>query len=201
RALARRARLRRWATGRSGAGVGAPLVAAVLLSVGLVALLPVVLRPDLADDPGPRPLASTTASPGAVGGLLPDVGLTSPAGPLRARDTGRPGVVVLVPARCGCDPAVDEAVSQSREYTRNVRLVADGREPGAGDEADRLRREVARGLALSATDPGGALAGAYAAQGVTVLVLGADGVVQDVLRDVRPGQRLEARLSVLRRSA
>lgn len=197
RAQARRDRLRRLALGRSGVGVGAPLVLAVLVAVGMVAALPVLLRPELALDPGPEPLASPTVPPGQVGGLLPDVALRAPQGTLPARSSARPGVLVLVPARCGCDDAVEQAVVQSREFTRNVRLVVDGREDGAVDEAVRLRREPARGLASSATDPAGALATAYGARGLTVVAVAADGVVLDVLRDVRAGQRLEARLSVL----
>ncbi|MCU1691712.1 MAG: hypothetical protein JWM64_803, partial [Frankiales bacterium] len=50
---------------------------------------------------------------------------------------------------------------------------------------------------VSATDPGGALATAYGARGLTVLAVAADGVVLDVVRDVVAGQRLEARLSAL----
>ncbi len=198
-AQARRDRLVRWASGRTGSGVGAPLVAAVLLSVALVALLPVLLRPDLGEDLRPRPLASPETAPGAVGGLLPDVALTTPAGTLRARAVGRPGVLVLVPPSCACDPTVDSAVAQAREYTRNVRLVTDGSAPGALEEAARLQRTATRGLALVAADPDGALARAYAVRGVTALVLGADGVVLDVVRDIDAGQRLERRLSVLRR--
>ena len=197
RAQARRDRMRRLALGRTGAGVGAPLVAAVLLVVALFAALPVVFRPALQGGAEPRPLADPTAAPGTVGGLLPDVGLRTPAGPLPARSTARPGVVVLVPVACGCDDAVEQAVVQAREFTRNVRIVTDGRTEGAAREADRLRQEVARGLARSATDPAGALATAYGARGVTVLALAADGVVLDVLRDVRADQRLAARLSVL----
>ena len=197
RALARRDRLRRLAQGRTGNGIGAPLVLAVLLLVGGVAALPVVLRPHLPADAPSRPLAAPAARPGAVGGLLPETTLDTPAGPLPARDSTRPGVLVLVPSACGCDELVDGAVAQAREFTRNIRLVTDGREPGAGREADRLRRAVAGGVARSGTDPGGVLASAYDARGVTLLAVGQDGVVLDVLRDVQPQERLESRLMVL----
>lgn len=197
RASARRDRLRRLAAGRTGVGVGAPLVLLVLLLVGGVAALPVVLRPDLSADAPPRPLATPAVPPGEVGGLLPETVLDTPAGPLAARGSARPGVLVLVPTGCRCDELVDGAVAQAREFTRNVRLVIDGREPGADEEAVRLRRAVAGGATRSGTDPSGALAQAYGARGVTLLAVGQDGVVLDVLRDVRPGQRLEARLMVL----
>jgi hypothetical protein len=199
RAQARGARLRRMVAGRTGAGVGTPVVAAVLLVVGLFAALPVVLRPGLDEDPDPRPLAAPTVAVGQVGGLLPGTVLRTPAGELRVRDVARPGVLVLVPTACGCDPAVLEALLQSREFTHNVRVVTDGREPGAAAESVRLQHDVGRGLVASAVDPRGTLATAYPARGVTVLPVAADGVVLDVVADVRQGQRLEARLSVLRR--
>lgn len=197
RAHARRARVQRLATGRTGAGVGAPLVLLVLLLVGCVAALPVVLRPDLPADAPPRPLAAPVVPPGEVGGLLPETVLDTPAGPLPARESVRPGVLVLVPAACGCDPLVAGAVAQAREFTRNVRLVVAGREPGARTESLRLRRVASGGAARTGTDPTGALAGAYDARGVTLLAVGQDGVVLDVLRDVQPQERLEARLMVL----
>lgn len=198
RALARSRRVRRLLRGRSGAGLGGPVVAAALLVVALVATLPVLLRPALDADPRARPLAAPSVPPGRVGGLLPDVTLETPVGDLAARDVARPGVLELVPTRCGCDAAVREAVDQAREYTRNIRLVTDGRVAGAAQEADRLRVDVSRGLARSAQDPLGALATAFRARGVTLVLLRADGVVLDVLPDVQPGERLEQRLTVLR---
>ena len=190
-------RLRRLATGRSGTGVGAPLVLLVLLLVGGVAALPVVLRPALPADAPPQALAAPAVPPGEVGGLLPATVLQTPAGPLPARDSARPGVLVLVPADCACDQRVAGAVAQAREFTRNVRLVVDGTGPGARTESLRLRRVTSGGAARTATDPSGELAGAYGAAGVTVLAVGRDGVVLDVLADVQEGQRLEARLMVL----
>ncbi len=197
RALARRSRLVRMVRGRSGTGVGTPVVAGVLLTVGLFAALPVVLRPDLDGSTGPRPLARPTASPGTLGGLLPDVALTTPGGTRSARSTARPGVLLLVPVTCGCDVVVGQAVAQAREFTRNVRLVLDGRVAGAEAEAARVRREATGGIAVSATDPTGALAAAYAASGLTAVVVAADGVVVDVVRGVVQDQRLEPRFRPL----
>jgi hypothetical protein len=199
RARARRSRLLGLVTRGPGSRVGVPagLVVAALTVVALFAALPVLLRPAGVVEPPRRPLAAPAVAPGQVGGLLPDVPLRAGERTLPVRSAVRAGVLVLVPPACGCDELVHDVVAQALEFTRNVRLVVDGRVPGAEREAVRLRAQAVRGLARSAVDPTGALVRAYAPHGVTVLPVAGNGVVLHVLRDVRPEQRLEAQIDDL----
>ncbi len=201
RAQARRARWSRFVvTGRyRRTGLSGALVLGVLLLVAVPATLLSLLTPRLSTQQQAAPLARPTVPPGQVGGLLPEVELSVRTGTLAARRAARPGVLLLVPPGCGCDRLVGEAMAQALEFVRSARVVVDGSQ-GVGlasREAERLRLGPARGLVSAAVDPAGALARAYDARGLTLLAVAADGVVVDVLRDVRQGDRTESRLSVL----
>lgn len=193
RRLARLLLTRRWRR----FGLSGPLLVAVLLVVALYGLLLTALHPRGPVTPAARPLASPDLPPGAVGGLLPDVRLQLHLGSVLARQTGRPEVLALVPPDCGCVATLRDVIDQAISFTRNLRLIGDGRSAGARSEVEQLRTTATQGLARTAVDPSGALFSAYDAQGVTLLLVGADGVVLDVLRDVGPHQRLEARLERL----
>lgn len=200
RAASRQARAARMLSTRryQRYGLSGPLVALVLLLVAGFGALLTLLGPIRAAGPAPRPLASAGTSPvGSVGGLVPDVSLELGTGaPVEARRV-RPAVVVLVPAGCAdCGDAVRDAVRQAAEFRLRSLLVVPGPLTTAETARfDALVREAASGLAIPATDPTGALARAYSPSGVTVVVVAADGVVAQVARDVRAGQRFDTVLA------
>lgn len=199
----RRAARRRQRAGRllgtRSRPVSGRLVVLALAVVAVFASLPVLLRPGTSDPPLARPLASPAVAPGQVGGLLPVAALSTPGGDTTTRELPRPGALVLGPVPCDatCEAVVGEVVTELRQVTRNLRLLTPGTADRDGRAANALRVGPARGLATSGVDVDGVLAPAYAAVGVTVLTIGPDGVVLDVVRDVRPGRRLDAEVGRL----
>ncbi len=141
----------------------------------------------------PRP-----AAPGSVGGCCPTPGCSRPAGPLAARDTARPGVLVLVPDRCGCDPAVEQA--------RRAGPGVHPQRPPRHRRAGRGRRRRGRPAAPAGRPrPGPVAPPTRAASSPTPTRRGGDGRGPRARRGRAAtccatsgdGQRLEARLSVL----
>jgi hypothetical protein len=128
------------------------------------------------------PLATPTYAPGVRGGLLPDTVLSSApeggGGTARSALALRPAIVALVPIPCGCAGVVKELAAQARTVGVSLDVVA----PGSRDaEVSALPGQIS-GL-HTWYDAGGALASAYGAHGVTVLVVDPDGVVSFVSRD------------------
>lgn len=200
RAARRRGRLGRLlGAGRPARPVSGRLVVAVLAVVALFATLPVLLQPRFSERAPPRPLASPSASPGTVGGLLPDAALLTPAGATTTRALARPGALVLAPVPCeaACRQVLSDVVGQLLQATRDVRLLTPGPADPGGRLATELRGGPARGLITSGVDVQGVLAPAYGAVGLTVLTVAADGVVLDVVRDVAVGRRLDAEVGRL----
>lgn len=178
-------------------GLSGPLVLAVLVVVGGFGALMTLLRPNFPDRPAARPLASPSVAPGQVGGLLPEGPVTTPAGRTDVRALARPGVLLLVPTPCGCDPLLSGVVNQVLQVNRNVRLLSTGAQDPDGRGVTALRVGPARGLPTSGVDEQGVLTRAYDARGVTALFVAPDGVLVDVVRDVQPGQRLDAQVGRL----
>ena len=142
----------------------------------------------------PAPLRSAplaphpAAAPGAVDGLLPDVTVRSTADERTAIRDLRPALVALVPMSCGCAAVLGQLASQAFEVRMRLLAVA----PAARDaEVAALSGRVHRGEVVPLFDDSGALATAYAATGLTVLVVRADGTVGYIGRDVVSGVRLE----------
>ena len=181
-------------------GLSALLVGGVLAVVAVFGALLVVLRPSFPERAPARPLASPTVPAGQVGGLLPDGPVLTPGRRTTVRELARPAVLVLVPIPCGCDEAVSSVVDQALQVTRTVRLLSTGRQDPTGVRVAALRTGPARGLALSGVDEQGVLATSFGSTGLTVLLVGGDGVVVDAVRDVRAGQRLDAALGRLQAS-
>lgn len=181
-------------------GLSGPLVVAVLLLVGGFGAMVTLLRPSFPSQPHSRPLAAPAAAVGQRGGLLPDGPVTTPAGPSTVRALGRPAVLVLVPVPCGCDDVIGQVVDQALQVTRAVRLLSTGAQDPDGAAVSTLRSRPARGIATSGVDERGVLAGTFAASGVTLLFVAPDGVVLDVVRDVRDGRRLDAEVGRLQAS-
>jgi len=195
RALRRKQRLTTLLTSRRG--LSATLVLGVLAVVSIFGAMLVVLHPSFPTRLPTRPLADPTVPSGQVGGLLPDGPVLTPAGSTTVRQLSRPGVLVLVPAPCGCDAVVSSVVDQAIQVTRAVRLLSAGAQDPQGEQAAALRTGPARGLATSGVDQQAVVAEAVAARGVTVVLVAGNGVVIDVVRDVQATQRLDAPLGRL----
>lgn len=211
RVARRRGRLRRLLLTRRWErfGLSGPVLVLCLLVTALVGALASVLGPrpptppPAARPPAPVPAVDVPAGAAAgdvpaverrgaiVGRRLPDTALAADVRPLTALAV-RPAMVLLVPPRCGCGGAVDELYRQAREFRVEVWLVAAGGPDAAGTAATRRQladldaRETAGG-ARWAVDPDGALFRALRARGLTLVLVGPDGVVEALARDVGPG--------------
>ncbi len=183
------------------AGLPGALLVALLVVVGaLGALLPIFgARPRMLPQRAPAPLASAAVAVGAVGGLLPDLVLTGPNGPVAVRDL-RPGVLVLLPFPCRCGSAIADLVGQTHETNPlPTFLVA----PRLGDdELGGLTTDPTAGgrRAVALTDPTGSLAAGFRARPAdpaapTLLLIGADGRLLRPPRSLHAGDRLETWLS------
>jgi hypothetical protein len=183
-------------------GVAAPIIAGALL----IALVSGTLITVLGPDPTPRatggPVADRpSARPGQIGGVLPEAQVSVPGHRKRLIDL-RPAVLMIVPPGCRCEATVDEVSKQTEEYRIGLYLIADRRNPGVPlqqsvKETRKLAGAARHAVAIVAQDDGAVLATTYHAIGLTAVFVHTDGVVDDVLRDLRPGQRLEKRLERL----
>jgi hypothetical protein len=183
-------------------GLSGPLVVAVLVLVALLGAMVTVLGPSHPDRPASAPLApgGAATAQGAAGGegsLLPDLELRTATSTRSLRDA-RPAVLALVPAGCDCQAAVDAAFAQAAEFRLRMWLLAP---PGGLLDVRRLSADVGNGSATPVEDTGGTLRGAYAARGLTLLLVHADGVVRRVVRDATAAVRLEGDLTTLDQAA
>ncbi|MDQ1748487.1 MAG: hypothetical protein QOD07_2750 [Frankiaceae bacterium] len=183
---ARRARRWGWLTGsRAWQRWSFPIgMAAGALSLALLmfVLLAFESAPGKPARLAATPLASPSYAPGTRYGLLPDTPLASApqgtTGSARSALSLRPALVALVPIPCRCGDVVAALAKQARIVGVRLDVVA----PGSRDaEVSALPGQV-RGV-TPWYDGTGALAAAYGAHGVTVLVVDPDGVVSFVRRD------------------
>ncbi|MHB8340915.1 MAG: hypothetical protein ACYDB7_07030 [Mycobacteriales bacterium] len=184
--------LTRWLRehGLSGAAGVAALVV-VALCGGLLTLLGPGGTQPLTP---PVPLASPTVPAGSIGGLLPVAMLRTHGRPLASRDLPRPALLVLLPPQCQCGPAVQQIANQAAELAVTLVFVSSGTDESLADQYTTASPDYA----LPAVDPAGVLAATYRAGGqITLVFVRTDGVVTDVLRGFRPGERLETRLDVV----
>jgi len=183
---ARRARRWSWLTGsRTWQRWSFPL-GMVAGALSLAALMFVLLAVESAPGHPARlsaaPLATPTYAPGERGGLLPDTVLSSaPAGAIGTTQSAlamRPAVVALLPLPCDCPDVVEALAKQAGNVGVTLAVVA----PSSRDaEVSALPGRIT-GI-KTWYDETGALAAAYDAHGVTVLVVDPDGVVSFVQRD------------------
>lgn len=123
----RRSRLERVFSipGRRRYGLSGACIALSVLIAGIFASL-IVLLPTDPSSPRAQQLARPTISPGAVGGLLPDLRLaTSTGSTVRTRDL-RPAVVLVLPEGCACDSLIDQIVLDTTTGRIAVLVVAEG---------------------------------------------------------------------------
>jgi len=184
----RRARMRRLVRPLTRYGVAAPIIALALL----VAVVSGVLLTTL----GPRPVPTSTnppasagniplapsASPGTIGGPLPDGDITYGGVTHKIRDDLQ-GIIVLVPATCACDQTIKALALRAQPYDLKWFIVG----AGTPDQAQlkRLTTEAAPG-AIAAVDPKSVLAGTYRASGLTLLLVHTDRIVREALPGLTP---------------
>lgn len=210
----RRRRVRRLVRPVTRFGVAIPIIAGALL----VALLSGVLMTAFGPRPVPRPTTAQlaprpSASPGEIGGLLPDREVALVAGgrtPTRLRNL-RPGVIGIVPAAYECESVVAELATRTRQYKLNFWLVADPRPSGDREPTPLKELKACAGTAHGGTplileDREGVLAAAYApapgtsgptGTGLTAVFVQPDGVVTEIVRAPRPGAELTGRVESL----
>jgi hypothetical protein len=180
----RRARQRRLAV-----TAGILLVSMVVVAVS-GAIGAWIVGPHAAPPPA-APLATTNPEPGHVGGLLPQTTLADGATPISSRSL-RPAVIALVPPSCSeCSDLLQSLSAQVEPF--GVSLVAVGATSQA-DELDSYLTELGTTRLSALTDPQGALRDAYAADGTTLLLVRADGVVTEVMSSPAPDVHLERSL-------
>lgn len=172
-------------TGRRWAGRVGLLVPVMAVAAALSLLLSLTSGPGEARTPA-APLASPAVADGAVGGLLPDVLLASRVGPVSTRML-RPAVLMLLPATCDCQSTVSAVSAAAATHRLRVWLLSDSADLAAS------RQLASAASAAVGVDPGdiAVLSGAiapfqrdYQMSGVTLVLVRADGVVTEVLRNV-----------------
>jgi hypothetical protein len=190
RSAERRRRLERLTGTRAWRRTAVPLavVTGALALAGIVFAVLTVGQPRQAGGPSAAPIATAPgAALGQLGGLLPDVTLSTSTGPVSVRDL-RPALVALVPARCQCTALIAELAGQADEARVQLVVVA----PMAQDaEVAALAGQLHVGHVVAAFDAAGAMASTYTADGVTVLVVARDATVSYVQTAVSHGVRLE----------
>src|SRR5688572_22514761 len=163
-------------------GVSGPAVVVALLVVGIIATVFAVLGPTRSGRLGPEPLA--TEDPDLV---APATLVTSRGRRVVVSDL-RPAVVALLPPNCDCASALRDVADQARSYGLGVAVVIEEAE-------DRPPSVPPFTITLEQVE--GDLFAAYDARGLTLLLLAADGTVQQVLTDVEAGERLSSDLQPL----
>ena len=174
---------------------GAQAVMVVLVLIGVVAVgigLVVAAPVGLPINSGARPLATSAVSPGTVDALLPDVTVRIGQQDRPVRSL-RPAVLALLTSPCGCGEVLHEVADEAGQYGVPLVLVSPAKNP----EIPALLQAIRATRAYPAVDPSSVLARAYAARGLTVLLVRADGVVTTVERQLHSGQRFGAALSDL----
>ena len=160
-------------------------------ALALAAVVVVLLAVDTAGHTGrrgPVPLAQPTVPVGSVGGLLPTSLVTTTDGQSVPAQSLRPALLVLLPSHCACPDLLDALAAQAAEV--QVQLVVVGpRSPDA--EVAALPGQLHHGRVVAAYDDTGGIATTYAAKGVTALIVGRDGVVTYLQRDLTTRTRLE----------
>lgn len=182
--------------GLGGSLLVGPVVALTLLVIaGLVALLPATGAGPIRRAPTPARLATPASPPGSVGGLLPDVGLESPAGTIAARSL-RPAVLMLAPDGCDCPGLVHDLVGQVEEYPGLTAVLVGSADPTTRRLA--LQRDGGDGRLPALTDRTSALARTYhggpPGSVPTVLFVAPDGVLTSPPLAFSSGTRIEAEL-------
>jgi hypothetical protein len=186
----RRRELYRWLTRRPGA-TPLTLVIAALALVAIVTTLLTVMGPTTGGTgPSKVQLASTSATPGHIGGLLPSVGVATKDGTPISSLSLRPGAVALLPEQCDCDSQItglDEAANTAEHSPLFV--VAPSAYPSPA--ADTLQGQLRAAVLYDRT---AALRAGVGAMGLTVILVGRDGRIYDIRKNVTSARGVSAEL-------
>ena len=140
------------------------------------------------------PLASVAPDPGEVGGLLPATTLSGGGDPVPSRSL-RPAVVALLPDSCeSCAELIREVRRQASEFGLPVSLVGPPVQTG---QLTALEQELGSYRLDVLTDPQDAFQSAYGHTVPTLIMVGDNGVVADVVRNPTSTVRLESVLAGL----
>jgi hypothetical protein len=147
--------------------------------------------PVLSRSAGPAP-KSPSATSAAGRGLLPDgtVMVGGKSTPVRGLVRA---VLVLVPARCHCDTALQELTAQAARARVGVYFVGTA---NAMTDVTQLARTDGRGTAVAIKDAENVLGSAYHPAGLTIVLVRADASTT-VQRNLNPGFQLEDQLRSL----
>ena len=186
--------------------ISAPLVVLVLIAVAMLAATLAF--------PGSSParriippvqllLAAPTASPGSVGGLLPNVALEVGSTGTTTAQALRPAVIAFAPTQCGCTAALAHLADQAVAYGLTVYLIGAAVQQAelailvtesarAGvqvlvDESSTLAATVARSASHSSTP-----------DNLTVVGVHADGVIETIVSDFSRTTSLDSVLASLK---
>lgn len=180
----------RW---RFAARVG-PMMIGALLLVAFLASLATTVRPATTPTQSPLPLATTRVPAGQVGGLLPRAIVAVDGATMSSRDL-RPAVLVLVPAT-GADPdLLDSLHMQAQAYGMKMGLVGP-------PEREALLQGTSDGIGAGTTpvviDRASAIADSLQLPpdaDTTIVVVGRDGRIHEVVESPPPGIQLQPVLS------
>jgi hypothetical protein len=190
----RRERWRRLVSPFTRYGLATPIIAAAVLIAVISGTLLTVFGPHAAprSTGGPTP-QRPSARPGQIGGSLPDAQVTV-GGRQAALIDQRPAVIVIVPAKCGCDAAVSALARKANTYRISSFVVA-----GPGTAGGELRQIAKKSTARVLEDTAEILVAAYRPTGLTAVLVHTDGIVSWVQRDLRADQGLDRRIERLQR--
>jgi hypothetical protein len=169
------------------------LVLAALTLVALVtALLTVMGAPRSGTSPSAARLATPRAAPGARGGLLPAVTLGTRDGAEISAQTLRPGAVALLPDQCDCDRLVTslDAAADSVQHMP-LFVVAPSAYPSSAADTLQGRLRAANNIWY---DAHAGLRAGVKASGLTLVLVGRDGRIYDIKRNVTSTQGMTAEL-------
>jgi hypothetical protein len=199
RTLRRRARARRLAGPMSRRGLLIPLIASCLaLTLLSGTLLTLIAGHHAAAPVKTSATASQTPSPTSLGEPLPNAKVTVDGKVVGLR-TLVPAVLAWVPQACACLAALKQLTRQAAEAHVQVYLV--GTDPVL-PELPSLAQQVGQPVSRVVNDSSNALGPVYSPIGLTAILADGDGRVDDVVKDLQPGdQRVVADLPSLASSA
>jgi hypothetical protein len=196
RALRRKLLARRVRGPLSHDGMVLPLLASCLALTLLAGTLLTMFAARRTAPPGQAASTRSSATPsvGQVGGLLPDIKASVGGSPEQLRDLGSPSVLALIPPSCRCGTALQRLSVQAD--TADVPIYYVG---GSGElpQVKALTAQIGRGSIQVIEDPGDTIGATYQRAGLTAVLVGNDGSVRIVQRNVGPAVQLKESLQAL----
>ncbi|MEO8329753.1 MAG: hypothetical protein ABI586_07115 [Candidatus Nanopelagicales bacterium] len=171
--------------------VTAAIVLTSLVVVTASGFIGSFVRPAPTSPPASAPLAVVGQTPGAIGGLLPDVVLAEGDAAVAARSL-RPAVVALVPSACDqCEAVLRQVRQQAVEYGMELTLVAS---VGQSGQLSAIARSLGGVRVRALADSSGMFVQPFGPTLLTLLLVRDDGVVVDIVRNPPREVRLESAL-------